>query len=221
MEGNLKNTNKDTMEKEFADEEEFEFKNTGGQNKEDDEFDQVVGSLQDIVLESGFEKSQNEFLDKNCSTFEDKDENKMNYMNIFKEYQDKIENFIEKRLKEGKPDLNMKDFLSQVESRIDEIDPQLLDMLLSFTDFQLFKEHMLAYKSQQKAEEAKEGKNLMISGQSKTIHSEDGQKANRGVGKEVNFEKTSTQETSGKTAMKKPTTGIDAGSKVQKENIAQ
>jgi len=63
-------------------------------------------------------------------------------------------------LKEGKPDLNIKDFLSQVESRVDEIDPQLLDMLLSFTDFQLFKEHMLAYKKQHlafsKTTEAKE-----------------------------------------------------------------
>jgi len=83
-------------DKEFADEEEFEFKNTGGQNKADDEFDQIVGSLQDIVLDADFEKHQNEFLEKNSGSFEDLDENKMSYMNIFKEYQDKIENFIEK-----------------------------------------------------------------------------------------------------------------------------
>ncbi len=56
--------------------------------------------------------------------------------------------------------------------------------------------------------------NLKIAGQSKAIHAD---KANRGVGKEVNFEKTATtQEPSGKAAIKKPTANVDT----QKENIA-
>jgi len=47
------------------------------------------------------------------------------------------------------------------------------------------------------------------------------EKANRGVGKEVNFDKTTaTQETAGKAALKKPTANIDSESKTQKENIA-
>jgi len=43
----------------------------------------------------------------------------------------------------------MKKFFGLLESRIDEVDPQLLDMLLTFSDFQLFKEHMLAHKKLQ------------------------------------------------------------------------
>jgi len=43
----------------------------------------------------------------------------------------------------------MKKVFSLIEERIDEIDPQLMDMLLTFSDFQPFKEHMLAHKKLQ------------------------------------------------------------------------
>jgi len=130
----------------FDNEEDFEFVDHGGQNKEDDEFDTLMGALQDIVIEPAFEEQQRDFLERNCMSFEDQEENQMEHMTIFKEYQDKVEGFIEKRLKETRPELDMKKFLRLVESRFDEIDPQLADMLQTFTDFQIFKEHMLDYK---------------------------------------------------------------------------
>jgi len=80
----------------FDAEEDFEFIDLGGQNKEDDEFDTLMGILQDIVIDPTFEGQQNEFLEKYCMTFEDQEENSMEHMNIFKEYQDKIERYIEK-----------------------------------------------------------------------------------------------------------------------------
>jgi hypothetical protein len=40
----------------------------------------------------------------------------------------------------------MDHFQKLLETRIDQIDPQLLDMLLTLSDFQNFKEHILAYK---------------------------------------------------------------------------
>jgi len=148
-------SNKETNEIDFLGgddldgEEEFEFTDCGGQNKEDDEFDELVGALQDIVMDPEFEDQQREFLERNCMIFEDEEENKMEYMSIFKEYQAKIEGEIERRLQELKPELNMKKVFSLIEERIDEIDPQLLDMLLTFSDFQPFKEHMLAHKKLQ------------------------------------------------------------------------
>jgi len=174
--------------------EDFEFTDTGGHNQEDDEFDELVGALQDIVLDPEFEEQQREFLEKNCMIFEDEEENKIEYMGIFKEYQAKLENFIENRLMEIKPDLNMKKFYNLLETRIEEVDPQLLDMLLTFSDFQMFKEHMLAHKKLQlsikkkskKFEEFKQDKGneltsleqdlsaLVISGQSSTVHAEKG-----------------------------------------------
>ena len=75
--------------------EDFEFTDTGGHNQEDDEFDELVGALQDIVLDPEFEEQQREFLERNCMIFEDEEENKIEYMGIFKEYQAKLENFIE------------------------------------------------------------------------------------------------------------------------------
>jgi len=40
----------------------------------------------------------------------------------------------------------MKELLRLIESRFDEMDPQLADMFQTFTDFQLFKELMLDHK---------------------------------------------------------------------------
>ena len=76
--------------------EDFEFTDTGGHNQDDDEFDELVGALQDIVIDPDFEEQQREFLEKNCMIFEDEEENKIEYMGIFKEYQAKLESYIEK-----------------------------------------------------------------------------------------------------------------------------
>lgn len=35
-------------------------------------------------------------MEKYCEEFEEKDENKLSYMNIFKEYTNKVESYIEK-----------------------------------------------------------------------------------------------------------------------------
>jgi The ARF-like 2 binding protein BART. len=78
-----------------GDEDEFEFSNAGGQNKEDDEFDTIVGALQDIVIDEEFEMLQNDFLDKHCMVFEDEEENKLEYMPIFNNYQKTLEKYIE------------------------------------------------------------------------------------------------------------------------------
>ena len=47
--------------------------------------------LQETVLSSGFEKIQRGFFEKNCHTFEDTDENKLEYLAIYQEYQTLIE----------------------------------------------------------------------------------------------------------------------------------
>jgi len=55
-----------------------------------------MGALQDIVIEPAFEDQQREFLEKYCMSFEDQEENAMEHMKHFKEYQEKIESYIEK-----------------------------------------------------------------------------------------------------------------------------
>jgi len=111
--------------------------------------------LQDIVIDETFEKLQKEFFEKNCVVFEDVEENKMEYMTIFKSYQRIIETYIEQQLKAALPNADFKKFSKLLETRSDQIDTQLLDMLLSFTDFTLFKEMMLSYKKSLEAKKPK------------------------------------------------------------------
>ena len=86
--------NEDLVE-DLGEEEDFEISNYGAGNTEDDRFDEIVGVLQEIVLEPDFEKLQRSFLNKHCDIFEDTEENKMEYMPIFKDYQKQIESDIE------------------------------------------------------------------------------------------------------------------------------
>ena len=65
-----------------------------GGNEEDDEFDMIVGVLQEILLEEKFENMQGKFCQQNCMHFEATEENKLIYMDIFKSYQEQIEAFI-------------------------------------------------------------------------------------------------------------------------------
>ena len=124
------------------DEEDFEI-TAGGQNEGDDKFDMYVGVLQDILLDPDFEKMTKNFTHKYCMEFEATEENKLCYMNIFKEYQDTIEGHLMNSLKDNIPDFSMDYFSTELKQRKDEIDEQIMDLLLSFSDFAQFKEMMI------------------------------------------------------------------------------
>jgi ADP-ribosylation factor 2-binding protein len=51
--------------------------------------------LQEIVIEDEFEDMQNEFFTKYCNQFEEDEENKLIYMDIFKKYTNLTESYIE------------------------------------------------------------------------------------------------------------------------------
>lgn len=86
---------------------------------------------------------QKQFCEKNCLHFEPTEENKLIYMTIFKDYTNQIETHISKRLEEFIPGFSMETFIEQLETRKDEIDEPLMDLLLSFSEFESFKEMML------------------------------------------------------------------------------
>ena len=65
------------------------------------------------------------------------------YTTIFKAYTDLIEAHILDRLTQTIADFDMETFLKQVIERKDEIDEPLMDLLLSFSEFESFKEMML------------------------------------------------------------------------------
>ena len=115
-------------------------------NSDDYKFDCFVEKLQEIVIEDEFENLQNDFCEKYYKIFEDKNENKLEYTEIFNKYTKLIENYLEKNLIKRVPQFNVNDFYKMLESKKFKIDEQLLDILISFADFQNFKQLMLDYK---------------------------------------------------------------------------
>ncbi|KAJ3111101.1 ADP-ribosylation factor-like protein 2-binding protein [Phlyctochytrium bullatum] len=53
---------------------------------EDTKFDEVVGALEEVLMDDNFVSLQNQFLEKHYHHFENDDENKLIYMNIFSDY---------------------------------------------------------------------------------------------------------------------------------------
>ena len=60
----------------------------------------MVGAIQDLLLDPSFVELQESFASRHCDTFEDTPENKLCYTEIFNEWQNLIESFIEKRVSE-------------------------------------------------------------------------------------------------------------------------
>lgn len=94
------------------DEAEFELTSTGAGNEDDDHFDQVVGCLQEIILDADFERMQKNFSTEHCMQFEATEENKLVYTTIFNQYQDSIERYINEKLEESIEGFSMERFIA-------------------------------------------------------------------------------------------------------------
>jgi len=79
-----------------AEEKEFTIENTGSGNHDDDYFDMIAGHLQDIVFDDKFTEVQQKCFAANCEEFDATEENKMVYTEVFQNYKDTIESYIEK-----------------------------------------------------------------------------------------------------------------------------
>ncbi|XP_069757541.1 ADP-ribosylation factor-like protein 2-binding protein isoform X4 [Narcine bancroftii] len=124
----------------------------------DAEFDAVIGHIEDIIMDEEFQVLQRHFMDKYYLEFENTEENKLSYTQIFQEYVDLLEKYIEKQLIERIPSFNMVTFITSLQQHKDEISGDIFDMLLTFTDFLAFKEMFLDYRME------KEGHSLDFSG---------------------------------------------------------
>lgn len=120
-------------------------------------FDCIVGYIEDIIIDDHFQTLQNSFLDRYFIEFDDSEENKLVYMDIFKAYNAVIERYIEEQLLQRIPSFVMSDFVSQLVARKNELEGEVFEMLLTFSDFMAFKELILDYKH------AKEGNAVDLS----------------------------------------------------------
>lgn len=71
------------------------------ENDSDGYFAVVIGNIEDIIMEDNFSKLLSSFMDKYWREFEDAEENKLIYTDIFKEYLETIEKYIEDKLRKN------------------------------------------------------------------------------------------------------------------------
>lgn len=113
----------------------------------DAKFDAVVGELENLLLDDGFLQMQDEFLLEHTSKFDYDEENKLVYMDVFKDWTRKIEHFIEDRLKQTLPWFTMVEFTKMIHERSSEqMEGDVFDVLATLGDFAAFKDLILSYK---------------------------------------------------------------------------
>ncbi|KAL7749474.1 hypothetical protein RI367_005028 [Sorochytrium milnesiophthora] len=121
-------------------------------------FDTIIGTLEDLLLDPQFLKAQHDFFECVYHDFEDREENKLVYMDAFKQYVTLIEDMVEQFLRSRVPSFDMAQFLEMIKSRPDQVDGDVFEVLSSLGDFNLFKELVLSYKKE------KEGAGFDLSG---------------------------------------------------------
>lgn len=159
---------------ELDEDEDFCIMDTGS---EDEQFDNIVGQLEDIAVSKDFQDLMLGFCQKHCDIFEDSEENKLEYTEIFNTWTGYIESFIEERLKQTVEDFSTASFLQQLCERQNieqEIVEDVLELLVSLSDFETFKQLMLNHKAarpEQRQTTIKGGmQELSLSGKASKIH---------------------------------------------------
>lgn len=121
-------------------------------NAEDKLFDEIIGHIEDILLEDEFHSIQKKFLDDYWDVFEPVEENKLIYTDIFNEYNKTVENYIVNYLQKLIPHFNINIFLEHLNNKQNELEGEVFEVLSTFTDFTSFKEMFLDFRA------VKEGK---------------------------------------------------------------
>ena len=127
-------------------------------------FDIIIGTIEEIVISQEFRSMQHQFMEKYYSEFEDTEENKFVYTDIFQKYSEIIEKYLTDQLERRIPGFSMEKFASSLEDHKHEISDEIFDMLITFMDFLAFKEMFLDYRAE------KEGRHTDLMG-SVVVHS--------------------------------------------------
>lgn len=78
-------------------------------------FAEIIGCIEGIVISEDFLVIQTNFLEKYYKEFEDDEENRLIYMDIFKKYLSTVEKYIEEQLTNRIPGFNLKQFEADLE----------------------------------------------------------------------------------------------------------
>ncbi|XP_077278577.1 ADP-ribosylation factor-like protein 2-binding protein [Temnothorax americanus] len=121
-------------------------------SEEDRSFDEVIGHIEDLLLDEDFQALQHKFLEKYWDVFEPVEDNKLVYTDIFNEYNKAVEAYIVDYLKNVMPRFTVDTLLHQLNEKQTELEGEVFEVLSTITDFLAFKEMFLDYRA------VKEGK---------------------------------------------------------------
>ncbi|XP_012235253.1 ADP-ribosylation factor-like protein 2-binding protein [Linepithema humile] len=121
-------------------------------SEENCSFDEIIGHIEDLLLEEDFQALQHKFLEKYWSVFEPVEDNKLIYTDIFNEYNKAVEAYIVDYLKKVMPQFTINTLLQQLNEKQAELEGEVFEVLSTITDFLAFKEMFLDYRA------VKEGK---------------------------------------------------------------
>mmetsp|Transcript_5536 Transcript_5536/g.16828 ORF Transcript_5536/g.16828 Transcript_5536/m.16828 type:complete len:145 (-) Transcript_5536:1158-1592(-) len=122
-------------------------------------------------MDADFEEEREAFCRRHCGEFEDTEENKLVYTDIFSRYTALVERCIEAKLTASVPGFSMGEFMAMLDSRKDELVMEVFDLLLTMGDFQSFKEMMVDYRNEAAREAG--GGGLRIDVSAVRLHAED------------------------------------------------
>lgn len=114
---------------------------------EDKAFDEIIGHVEDILVEDEFYELQRKFLETYWDVFEPVEENKLIYTDIFNEYSKVVENYIVNYLRRILPNFNIDRFLEYLNLKQTELDGEVFEMLATLIDFVAFKQMFLDYRA--------------------------------------------------------------------------
>jgi len=97
-------------------------------------------------MDAEFTCVQDQFIDRHLDAFEDTEENKLEYMEIFKNWVAVIEKAVDTHLQQNVEKFTMEEFMELLVKREEQVDGPIVEMLLSLGDFANFKELMLERK---------------------------------------------------------------------------
>eukprot|EP00927_Polykrikos_kofoidii_P066343 TRINITY_DN6195_c1_g1_i1.p1 TRINITY_DN6195_c1_g1~~TRINITY_DN6195_c1_g1_i1.p1 ORF type:complete len:256 (-),score=54.44 TRINITY_DN6195_c1_g1_i1:135-818(-) len=122
-----------------------EFVIEGTSSAEDGAFDLSVAALQELSASDEFQSVLKQFCADNSHHFEDTEENKLIYTDIFKAYSALIESHLKERMGSTVEGFSMEAFLAELGKRGEaEIDHDVFELLVSLGNFDTFKQRMLA-----------------------------------------------------------------------------
>ncbi|XP_014473558.1 PREDICTED: ADP-ribosylation factor-like protein 2-binding protein [Dinoponera quadriceps] len=121
-------------------------------NQKDDSFDEVIGHIEDLLMEKDFQALQKKFLEKYWNIFEPSEENKLIYTDIFHEYNKAVEAYIVDYLQKVMPQFTIDILLHQLNEKQAELEGEVFEVLSTITDFLAFKELFLDYRAVKEGE---------------------------------------------------------------------